>query len=182
MNIIDHTHVYNGKVFYRYIEKALVYIPKEHVKGIENINIYDQCFSNSPVIALGGHYPLTAKKGAEIDRYLDQNFGHMLSLHKKQTSLTKILDGIFIHTFGKLFIVHTLFHEIGHHVYGMSATSRKEDDNASEEYAENYANDFYGKVYPLAQKHYSIINKLYHFIYGQRIAKDNVIRQQGRKM
>lgn len=98
----------------------------------------------------------------------------MLSFHKKRHKFTDVLDGSFIHTFGKLFIVDTLFHELGHHIYSATLTEIvKTDDRVSEAYANEYANEMYGKMYPLAKRHYGIINGLYHLIYWRRILKDN---------
>ena len=174
VNIIDYTHAFNLAAYLRYIEKALSYVQHVQLKGVENINIYDKSPENFPIVARGGYCAPTLEKGADLNIYLDQNLGHMLSLHKKRNKFTDVLDGIFVHTFGKLFIVDTLFHELGHHIYNATSTEiAKTDDKASEEYANEYAIEMYGKMYPLAQRHYGIINGLYHLIYWRRILKDN---------
>jgi hypothetical protein len=178
VNIFDFTQAFNGKAFHRYIKRALSYVPGEHLQQIESINIYDDCPSHFPVIAQGSHYPSTSK-GARIDLYLNQCFGHMVSFHKKRNSITDFFDRIFAHTFGKLFLIHTLYHEIGHHVFHVtSACESKGVNDTEEKYAEEYADNIYGNAYPMAQRYYDVLNRIYHLIYRHRIAKDNEIRSK----
>lgn len=173
VNVTDYTQIYNFDYYLRYIQKALTYVPIEHLQYVENINIYDNCPSNFPIIASGGYYPPTQKNGATLDIYLNQTFGHMLSFHKKRNSITNFLDGIFVYTFGHCFMINTIFHELGHHIYYMSSTSEdKNNGTASEQYANEYSINLYNKIHPLAKKYYWLSNKLYHIIYWRRIRHD----------
>jgi hypothetical protein len=177
VNIVDYTHAFDVKFFRKYIEEALTAAPEEHLKAVENINIYDECPSNAPVVAMGGYYPPETKKGAALDIYLDQNFGHLLSDSPKR-KLSRFFDALFIRSFGKYFMIHTILHELGHHVYQMTVTPESKDDNeASEKYAEEYANEIYNKKYRLQHKYYQLFNGLYHLLYWRRIIKDDRIRQ-----
>ena len=178
VSIVDYTHAFNMDFFRKYIEEALTAAPEEHLKSVENINTYDECPSNAPVIAMGGYYPTEENKGATLDIYLDQSFGHLLSDIPKG-KLSRFLDALFISSFGKYFIIHTVLHELGHHVYHMTATSETKNNNeASEKYAEEYANGIYNKRYPLQHKFYWLFNGLYHLLYWRRIRKDNQIRKR----
>ncbi|HBG92760.1 MAG: hypothetical protein A2X54_10240 [Nitrospirae bacterium GWF2_44_13] len=178
VNIVDYTHAFDIEFFRRYIEEALTCVPKEHLKSVENINIYDECPSHFPVVARGGHYPFTEEEGAELDIYLNQNLGHLLPENHPKGKLSRFLDAVFIRTFGKYFIIHTLLHELGHHVYNLKATIQtKDDDTASENFAEQYANDIYNKTYPLHHRYYWLFNGLYHLLYWRRIMKDDEIRR-----
>jgi hypothetical protein len=176
VNIVDYTQAFNIGFFLNYIEEGLSASPEEHLQSVANINIYDECPSYAPAIAMGGYYPSQGIKGAALDIYLDQNLGHLLS-DSPRGKLTRFFDGIFIRMFGKYFIIHMILHELGHHVFEITATVGTKDDNeASEKYAGEYANEIYNKKYPLQHKYYGFISSLYHLLYWRRILRNDEIR------
>ncbi len=178
VDIVAYTTAFNGAFFKNHIEHALTHAPEGDLRRVANINIYDECPSYFPVIAMGGHYPATSEKGAELDIYLDQNLAHLLS-DRPKGKVSSWLDGVFIKTFGKRFIIHTVLHELGHHVYDMTAKPETKDDKeASEKFAEEYANTIFNKIYPMQHKYYGFFNGVYHLLCWRRILKDNEIRKR----
>jgi hypothetical protein len=181
VNIVAYTVAFNGEFFKKYIEYALTQAPEGDLKNVTSVNIYDECPSYFPLIAMGGHYPATSEKGAELDIYLDQNLAHLLTDSPKG-KVSSWFDGLFIKIYGRKFIVHTVLHELGHHVYDMNATPETKDDKeASEKYAEDYANAIYNKIYPRQRKYYALLNGIYHLLCWRRIQKDNDIRKRFNK-
>jgi hypothetical protein len=126
VNMISCTYAYDFEFFRVYIEEAIDHAPEEHLKAVENINIYDECPVNFPISASGGYYAATSERGADLDIYLNQCLGHMLTPGTPlKSKFGRFLDALFIRSFGKLFITHTILHELGHHVYDISG---KPDD------------------------------------------------------
>ncbi len=177
MKIIDYTEKYKGSKYSNYLSRAIDYIPPKDLLRIGKLNVYDSCPDHYPVIAQGSHYSRSRKEKGDIDIYLDQAFGHLLTYNKPKGILSKISDSIYIHTFGKLNIIHTLFHEVGHQVFeNQKKRKTKGTKNQSEKFAENYANELYSKMYPLLSSWYHFFNSIYHLIYSNRIEHDNKMR------
>ena len=151
IQVIDHTTSFDLTSLHSYIQKALSCVPEEDLKLFTTLNFYDKCPMHFPIGAMGGYYAATAKKGAEIDIYVDESLGHLSSLHRRRGKITELFDYIFIHTFGKTFIAATIFHEVGHLVFDAASSSGDPDKDASEEYAENYVPGLYGKLHPFQQ-------------------------------
>lgn len=145
MKVVDHTKKYNGQAYIKYINTALTALPTEDTARIGTINLHDSCPKEAPVIAKGGHYPATASKEGAVDIYLDQCFGHMLSYHSHKNLITKQSDKLFILTFGKLHLIHTLFHEIGHQMFEDQRRHNEISKKKKEAFADEYANQYYPK-------------------------------------
>ncbi len=178
MELIDLTKSYNGKKYLKYLTQAINNIPFEDLKNIDRLNLYDCCPKNYPIIVQGGHYPATPKKKGAIDIYLDQNFGHLLSYNYPKGLITKLFDLVFIHTFGKLHLIHTVFHEVGHQVFEDQKKKKgKRAEKQSEKFAEEYASNLYRKMYPSLQKRYQLFNSIYHSLFTLRIDHDNKMRR-----
>lgn len=186
MKIVDCTKEYNGKKYIKYLRNALSHIPEGNLKNIGEIIIHDRCPCDYPVIAQGGYHPATSKKKGVVELYLDQSFGHLLTYNQPKGIITKFFDSIFIHSFGKLHLIHTVFHEIGHQVFEdqnkkKSAKLKKKGKRKqieSEKLAENHADELFGIANPSLQKYYPIANSVYRFFYSRRRNHDNKMREK----
>ena len=175
VDIVDETDFYDFRKFSSYIKKSLDRVPAEDVKDIEKIVIRDSRLPHSPAIIRGGYYPPTSDTGAVIHIYIDENLGHMKSFHRRKNLITSMCDALFIAAFGRLFVVATLYHEIGHHVHEMSEPGVNQKDGRAETYATRYENKLFRKSNPAVARFYGSINALYRFIYAKRIAWDNEV-------
>ncbi len=176
MNIIDHTTEYNGQKYKGLIEKLIGHVQKRDLENVKTINIFDHCPSHYPVIAQGAYWIRNSKDNGAIDIYLDQCFGHMLSYHNESGITQKVSDRIFVLLFGQKHLTDTLFHEIGHLVYEKRV--KKVNQTESEKFAVNYATEHFNKVYKKLNKHYSLVNGVYHILYKKRIQHDNKKRKK----
>jgi hypothetical protein len=174
LKIVYQTQYYRKEQFQGYINKAVSNTPEKDIKGIHRINIYDSTPKHFPNPAKGGYYPASKTNGAVIDLYLDENLGHMLTFHKNKNFITKFFDQIFIKLFGKIFIIHTLLHEFGHFVHDINAKKKNKRSKSSQEtFADNYAYTILNKIYPFYGEYQLAINRVYRYVYMERINHDN---------
>ena len=136
---------YGQKFQYKQIEKWIAKyvseVPEEDWAGIDKVYVYDKAPANGRQDVSGGYYPPgQVGDGAEIAIYLNQTLGYMFSFTIENRFLIELRNRIFLIGFGKLFIEHTLFHEVGHHKY------RSQPDN--EQDAANYGDELFVKVHP----------------------------------
>jgi|SRR5208283_2635915 len=173
----DLTSEHNKYHVSKYIFKYLKVVPEEDLRGIENINIYDDTPSHFPKHMSGGYYsPNTVSRGAEIDLFLNHMLGYMTQVAEKNTLLNRLSNKIFLMLFGKLFIANTLFHEIGHHKYNVISPKAYKTEADAEKDAKNYADNLLEKIYPLLPRHYTILNKLYKDLCRKRIERYEAIK------
>lgn len=171
ININDATvkcRTYNPSI---YISKYILYVPKNDLVGIENINLYDFSPEHFPRGKSGGYYPPRSHGDlAEIDIYVDSVLGNITSFPHRYKVLSKLNNHIFVYLFGQLFLADCLFHEIGHHKFTSEASIINASDiEASEKYAQNYANCILRSVYPSLPIFYSAFNWFYKTLYKSRI-------------
>ncbi len=176
MKIIDHTTEYDGQKYKKLIENLICHVQKSDLENVITINIYDHCPSHYPLIAQGAYWIHDSKDNGAIDLYLDQCFGHMLSYHQARGLIQKVSDRIFVFLFGNKHLTDTLFHEIGHLVYEKRV--KRVNQTKSEKFAVEYATRHFNKVYRSLNKHYDLVNGIYHFLYKKRIQHDNNKRKK----
>jgi len=74
IEIRDCTQKYNGKKYYKYINRVLRFVPENDLINISIINMIDECSSHFCVILNGEHYPSTNNTGATVDIFIDQAY------------------------------------------------------------------------------------------------------------
>ena len=166
---------YGQKFQYKQIEKWIAKyvseVPEEDWTGIDRVYVYDEAPADGRQDVSGGYYPPgQVADGAGIAIYLSQTLGYIFSFHRKSRSLIELRNRIFLITFGKLFIEHTLFHEVGHHKYRLQPDNEKE--------AGNYAHELFVKVHPFIHRYYRFMNGIYRFLYVDRRRHDDEIRSK----
>jgi len=169
---------YGQKFQYKQIEKWIAKyvseVPEEDWTGIDTVYVYDEAPAHDRQDVSGGYWPPgQVGNGAGIAVYLNQTLGYMFSFPGKSSLLMELRNRIFLITFGKLFVEHTLFHEVGHHKYGVQPDNEKD--------ADNYANELFVKVHPFIHRYYRFVNGIYRFLYRDRRGHDDETRSKYRE-
>jgi tetratricopeptide (TPR) repeat protein len=175
--INDYTCYYRKYRVLELIDKYLKTVPSENLVGLESNCIYDDSPSYERQHTSGCFTQSSDGKGGKISIYLDGACGYMSHDMNKKNMVTSISDRIFIVLFGRMFIVGTLFHEIGHLQGSKKYPDKSVGDDAAEAAAKEYENEMLSKAYPFIIKYDDSFNCLYKFLYKKRIERADQISE-----
>lgn len=163
--INDFTIEYKKYKIYKLVTKYLRLVPSEDLKGIKLINIYDDKPVHFPKHFAGGYYRGgLLSKYAEIDIFLNQTLRYMIQTSKKNL-FSKLRNRFFLKLFGRLFVAHVLFHEIGHHKF----CEKTEVLEKEEKTATDYADELIAKAHPFIYSNYYFFDRIHKYIFQKGI-------------